>query len=414
VPSVHISLKSQASAFLDWNTEIMGRTIGDPSTSFCLSSCEPALSSSPRSPEFHPECCSSHSLALPLSLTTSCRISCGGQVPREGGGTFHDKASEVWLLDTVKQNMSLADHSLPPKSWSRSSDPSAGYASAAQTATAVKPESLERPTTAGNTPEWRQPSSQIGDPWIGRDNRAPQAQLFRASRGVSHAESQQFGSPVTSPTVQGDVSRILLTDMPSVSTSWTHCDNEDGLSTYSSYADQNAYGSSHASISRPIMSSILPTTPTPANSLAAIVDPTDIDQEHPLIVTIGSSSGLHIGPSEPAISREPVVPYKNDKNRTGRDPPGNRPANSIPSIFRILVEQLECLHASGIRRVPRTTLAVALTKQDKMIYEKAGVTTFRKYVSLAGKAGIVQLEADETGSSWISLHADWHRIPTES
>ncbi|KIM80867.1 hypothetical protein PILCRDRAFT_822164 [Piloderma croceum F 1598] len=79
------------------------------------------------------------------------------------------------------------------------------------------------------------------------------------------------------------------------------------------------------------------------------------------------------------------------------------PSKNVTQEFRILVEQLELQQKRGVSHPLRSVIAEDIMKQDRLTYERTGVHTFRQYIDLALKAGIVIVGAAE-GGDWISLH----------
>jgi hypothetical protein len=81
-------------------------------------------------------------------------------------------------------------------------------------------------------------------------------------------------------------------------------------------------------------------------------------------------------------------------------------ARHSPPEFAALVELLKKEHLKGSTQIARSTIALALTQQDKMVYLRAGVQKFSEYSALAVNAGIAQM-GGIGGDAWIALHPDW-------
>ncbi len=80
----------------------------------------------------------------------------------------------------------------------------------------------------------------------------------------------------------------------------------------------------------------------------------------------------------------------------------------IPPIFRILVQALLEQKSKGNIRPLRSNIAMSIAKNGAT-YKNAGVGKFGEYVSLAQKAGIIELGGLE-GAAWISLTPTWSGI----
>ena len=80
----------------------------------------------------------------------------------------------------------------------------------------------------------------------------------------------------------------------------------------------------------------------------------------------------------------------------------------IPSIFCILVQALQEQKSKGNIRPLRSNIAMSISKNGAT-YKSAGVIKFGDYVSLAQKAGIIELGGLE-GAAWISLTATWSSV----
>ncbi|KAJ6541766.1 NYN domain-containing protein [Mycena capillaripes] len=81
---------------------------------------------------------------------------------------------------------------------------------------------------------------------------------------------------------------------------------------------------------------------------------------------------------------------------------------SVPPMFKTLAECLEQHRANGTSRPLRSIIAVEIIKKEKQLYQRAGVEKFSQYVALAEKAGIVTLGTIQT-AAWISLHPNWRK-----
>jgi hypothetical protein len=83
--------------------------------------------------------------------------------------------------------------------------------------------------------------------------------------------------------------------------------------------------------------------------------------------------------------------------------------------FAALVECLKKEQTNGNVSALRSKVGTSLYEHDKLVYQRAGVTTFREYAALAEAAGVVKM-GGQGGSAWIALHADlqMEQIPSLS
>jgi len=81
----------------------------------------------------------------------------------------------------------------------------------------------------------------------------------------------------------------------------------------------------------------------------------------------------------------------------------------IPPLFIPLVERLEHHRSKGSLRPFRSVIAVELARQYPNVYQQAGVDRFGPYVALAEKAGIIELGGRE-GLAWIGLRPEWYGV----
>lgn len=111
-------------------------------------------------------------------------------------------------------------------------------------------------------------------------------------------------------------------------------------------------------------------------------------------------------PAEPTAeatqpsSRLPVESFSNKS--TGEGTREHTRAMFLPLIQRLLADR-----DRGVPRSSRSEVAIAITKADKNVYRRAGVTTFKEYTALAQQASLVVLGGN-IGDTWITLHPNWH------
>jgi hypothetical protein len=71
-----------------------------------------------------------------------------------------------------------------------------------------------------------------------------------------------------------------------------------------------------------------------------------------------------------------------------------------PPQFLPLIDHLLLARSEGNMRPERSTIAVALYRDDKDVYKRAGVNKFKKYILLAEQASLIE----SGGDGWIALH----------
>jgi hypothetical protein len=71
-----------------------------------------------------------------------------------------------------------------------------------------------------------------------------------------------------------------------------------------------------------------------------------------------------------------------------------------PPQFLPLIDHLLLARSEGNMRPERSTIAVALCRDDKDVYKRAGVNKFKKYILLAEQASLIE----SGGDGWVALH----------
>ncbi|KAF8061499.1 NYN domain-containing protein [Lyophyllum atratum] len=79
----------------------------------------------------------------------------------------------------------------------------------------------------------------------------------------------------------------------------------------------------------------------------------------------------------------------------------------VPPVFRLLVQRLEFHLSKGYARPLRQGLARELGTEGSALYKQAGVERFGQYVALAEKLGILESGGKE-GGAWIALRPGWY------
>ncbi|KAI3662539.1 hypothetical protein MP638_000649 [Amoeboaphelidium occidentale] len=77
-----------------------------------------------------------------------------------------------------------------------------------------------------------------------------------------------------------------------------------------------------------------------------------------------------------------------------------------PGFFDLLVEVLELFRMNGDNQPRRSKVGNEITRRNPLVYHRAGCSSFKEYVDLAAKEGIVQI-GGERGLAWISLNENY-------
>jgi len=81
--------------------------------------------------------------------------------------------------------------------------------------------------------------------------------------------------------------------------------------------------------------------------------------------------------------------------------PEDQPPDPIPAIFCLLFHSLELHYRKGQSRPLRSVVGAELAKHENL-YQRAGVGSFKEYIALAEKGGIVTCGGNG-GYAWVSL-----------
>ena len=76
------------------------------------------------------------------------------------------------------------------------------------------------------------------------------------------------------------------------------------------------------------------------------------------------------------------------------------------TVFKPLIHLLLAARGRGIIRPSCSTIALDLVQSDKQVYQRAGVSKFQHYITLAEQAGIIELGGRD-GDTWIALYPNW-------
>jgi len=130
-------------------------------------------------------------------------------------------------------------------------------------------------------------------------------------------------------------------------------------------------------------------------------------------VTAASSAvDLEVISPQPLKLAKPTISvhWKDGETKTIREPASNiippLPTPLVtPPIFAILVEVLQSHMSRGMFRPLRSVVALQIAKNGTT-YQKAGVSRFGEYMTLAQRAGIIELGGREA-SAWVGLQSKW-------
>ena len=106
----------------------------------------------------------------------------------------------------------------------------------------------------------------------------------------------------------------------------------------------------------------------------------------------------HSTPPVPSSSTFPSTPFRHEHDESER-------RTMFKPFIHVLLAAREC----GISHPLRSTIGLALVQSDNQVYQRAGVSKFRDYATLAEQAGIVEL-GGRGGSAWIALHPNWFEV----
>ncbi|KAJ7044770.1 NYN domain-containing protein [Mycena alexandri] len=350
LPGAHISLRSQASVYLDWNVDVMGYPSSSPhfegSPAATRSPTNSIQSTHARRPSYHLPTPDSpyHTSRAPAPYVKHVPVAA---VPAESSTSASAKTTPPTLEPSTEH---------PP----------------AQSMPQAEPEVICVPAPAYSAPAAPVPgpSVPVATPMLTpMSTPTPvhiQPQSFTNSISATPAPSQSVGANTVAPTPAPQLSQ-------------------------SSAADTAAAAMSPVQTQSVGTNTVAIASPTPQagpSSLANMPPPSTIPPRN-----------VHAVPN--------VQPAPRESRPTPIPPTIIPPAPTVvPEIFKSLVASLKQQRAKGIPRPLRSVVASEIMK-DKQLYQRAGVETFSEFAALAKQAGIIQLGVAQESAAWISLHPDW-------
>ncbi|KAJ7172687.1 NYN domain-containing protein [Mycena filopes] len=361
LPGAHLSLKSQASVYLDWNVDVMGYS---PSTHFDGS---PTTTRSPTNNPFQsPHARRSSYLPTPDSpYLTRAPAPDVKHVPAAAvtaESSTPASPPDPTIEHPPDQSTTQAEPEVirvPAPAYSVSSAPLAGPS------VPVAPHTIT-PTTP---------------PFMAANIGSPPTATATAQKPQSFATTPATAStPV--PTQSVGTNTVAPTPAP-----------HQAFQTSTGQTWSSPAPSSHALFSEDLVAAHIQRC---MDMAAEVVQPVLSTPQ------AGPSSLASNIPSATAPSRE--IPE-------ARPPPAESiptlappPPKVVPAIFKSLVECLERQRAKGIPRPLRSVVALDIMK-DRQLYQRAGVQKFSQFAILAEQAKIIQLGGTQA-AAWISLHPD--------
>ncbi|TBU50101.1 NYN domain-containing protein [Dichomitus squalens] len=406
----HASLKSQASAVLNWETDIMGKTNPRPQTLDAPNSCsDDAPQRSPRRTSFGsqlPHFTAKHarrpSFKTNTPITPVTPDTGGGQGDSFFGGRHLRNPSivttvECFVADTHLHGRMESISTQPPipdivdfiqdikgaelRLPAPDDEPSAYVSHILQTsATLLAPVSAANPTSA---PPSSRDSTNGAEPASAPPDRLNAPPLI-APEPIAFPRLA-FEEPILRPATVEPLSRV-----PS----------ESSQSSVSGSAVSSSSGDLLRTPDYVLAEALDVTPPTPA---------LDVD-ESPITPIADPVQALPpTAQEEPTPHSPPVVVVE----ITAPVPPPvsfapNAVPSSIPHYFHPLVKALEESRMSGSPRPLRSWVGL---KIPRGIYTQANVPKFKQYAAAAEQAGLVELGGVQS-SAWISLRPEWYgKIP---
>ena len=110
--------------------------------------------------------------------------------------------------------------------------------------------------------------------------------------------------------------------------------------------------------------------------------------------------------NEATLNDQPSVSTPSVKNSAPT--PEDQPLDSIPVIFCPLFHSLELHHRKGHSQPLRSVVGAELAKEENL-YQRAGVRSFKEYIALAEKRGIVTC-GGYGGYAWVSFKLSWENV----
>jgi hypothetical protein len=168
---------------------------------------------------------------------------------------------------------------------------------------------------------------------------------------------------------------------------------------------------SNSYFSNPVPSSSSSASKSPevqTNNAYALLASTTTSPDPPTDVDVASQPTT-VKASKPALSNLSKLSVPKQQERITNDNDNYESfcfSPRAPGFFDLLVEVLELFRLSGEIQPRRSKVGNEITKRNPLVYHRAGCSSFREYVDLAVKEGIVQI-GGEKGLAWISLNENY-------
>ncbi|KAF7338466.1 hypothetical protein MVEN_02072600 [Mycena venus] len=374
LPGTHISLKSQASLCLDWNSEVLGY-----SSSASHFEGRAKSPTAPRNPFNFQSPSRRKSSSLPTPETPSSRAPLLPSKHDTKATGFSRRASY------------FGDPFFVPKAEPKAA-PSSMSNPALCSVRAERPPGLrERPEVVVSAPVHSTNIPQV----VGKNTIGPTCISPPFSQGsdktngtiLMPVQSQYSALPLhcDSPVKSGQPTAISLTP-------------ELSPTEFTSIGDSFAFGTA---VACSLADTSIPTERNDANLPDSASSLPLLSDESPSArVAINQPSGLpileHVDPQaanpDPSTAPFHTAPIESVKH--------------IPLTFRPLVTVLLKHAGKGVARPLRSTVGFELVDMAKKVYKEAGVANFSQFTALAEQEKIVQMGGSD-GHAWISLHRDW-------
>ncbi|KAJ7752064.1 NYN domain-containing protein [Mycena metata] len=401
LPGAHISLRSQASVYLDWNVDVMGypssSSYPEGSPAAARSPTNSSQSTHARRPSYH--------LPTPDSPYSTSRAPAPDVKHVPVAAVPAESSTSASAKTTAPTLEPLTEH-LPAQSTPQAEPEVICVPAPAYSAPSVPVPGPSVPVATRVAPTTPEPMLlSISDPTPAHI----QPQSFTNSFPAMPAPSQSVGTNTAAPTPvpQSSQSSAANTITAAISPPIQSVGTNTVAPTPAPRPSQLAAGqtwlntapSSPALFSEDLVAAHIQRCMDMATDVPPIASPTPTPQA-------GPSSLPNMPPPSTIPARDVhAVPEARPAPRKSIPTPIIPPTPKVvPAIFKSLVASLEKQRAKGIPRPLRSIVSVDIMK-DKQLYQRAGVQKFSQFAGLAEKAGIIKLGGTQA-SAWISLHPD--------
>ncbi|TCD68928.1 hypothetical protein EIP91_009479 [Steccherinum ochraceum] len=365
--AVHETLKCQASAIYDWDTEVLGKPVSGSYPPELGSRPVPQLTIATRGSHARRQSDASRLPTIPQAATPVTASNSGDS--RNGGSAPHSRNTSDDHSSEPGQGSSSGHRTLRQYA---SSDPvlESQWATKKGKELAVGSKGSSLTSPAGTYTTALSPS----------DSTSPTAREAHSPRIMEHDECPYTDEPSETPADYLDANpRHRGAPIDSSSRQ-----NQNVTATLPAPASPRAVGSPLArpATAAAIMSSRRDPPPDYLNDPPSAIVEISVQNMPRSHVTATYESVPHL-PTEPHVARVNL----------------HRP---IPQAFFPLVQLLREMRDEGNPRPLRSNVAIKLIHRQKNVYELARVNKFKAYCEQACREGIVELGGRE-GGAWISL-----------